>query len=119
MKNFLPITQFEIPMCRTATARGKSEQADIASTHAREDSEIARVIAKQFAPDFHQPGLEFFVVCFRLTKERKLSEKFVLFTFSHTALLTRGMGMCSPAQQGSLFVTPGVDNLTGNFSKIY
>ena len=41
---------------RTATARGKAEQSDIAAAHAREDSEIARVIAKQFAPDFHQPG---------------------------------------------------------------
>jgi hypothetical protein len=44
--------------CRTATARGKAEQSDIASSHAREDSEIARVTAKQFAPDFHQPGKE-------------------------------------------------------------
>ena len=41
---------------RTATARGKGEQADIAATQARDDSEVARIIAKQFAPDFHQPG---------------------------------------------------------------
>nr|CAD7404075.1 unnamed protein product [Timema poppensis] len=39
----------------TATARGKAELADMASDHAREDSEIARVTAKQFAPDFQQP----------------------------------------------------------------
>jgi len=41
---------------RTATARGKAELADIAADHAREDSDIARATAKQFAPDFQQPG---------------------------------------------------------------
>ena len=41
---------------RTATARGKAEQADVAGSHAREDSAIARLHAKQFAPDFLQPG---------------------------------------------------------------
>ncbi|CAG2065343.1 unnamed protein product [Timema podura] len=45
-------------VCRTATARGKAELADMASDHAREDSEIARVTAKQFAPDFQQPDPE-------------------------------------------------------------
>ena len=42
--------------CRTATARAKAEQADVAGMHAREDSDVARIVAKQFAPDFHQPG---------------------------------------------------------------
>lgn len=42
---------------RTATARGKAEQADISAVHARDDSDVARVFAKQFAPDFHQPGM--------------------------------------------------------------
>jgi len=41
---------------RTATARGKAELADMAADHAREDSDIARGTAKQFAPDFQQPG---------------------------------------------------------------
>ena len=41
---------------RTATARGKAEMADMAADHAREDSDIARATAKQFAPDFQQPG---------------------------------------------------------------
>lgn len=41
---------------RTATARGKAEMADTAAEHAKEDSDIARDTAKQFAPDFHQPG---------------------------------------------------------------
>ena len=48
-------------MCfRTATARGKAELADMAADHAREDSDIARATAKQFAPDFQQPSLDRF-----------------------------------------------------------
>nr|XP_053633934.1 junctophilin-1-like [Cherax quadricarinatus] len=46
----------DIAISRTATARGKAEQADISGVHAREDSDVARVFAKQYAPDFHQPG---------------------------------------------------------------
>lgn len=41
-----------------ATARGKAELADLAGDHAREDYEIAKLTAKQFAPDFSQPGME-------------------------------------------------------------
>ncbi|CAL4065767.1 unnamed protein product, partial [Meganyctiphanes norvegica] len=48
----------DIAISRTATARGKAEQADISAVHAREDSDIARIYAKQFAPDFHQPGVD-------------------------------------------------------------
>ncbi|KAJ8982065.1 hypothetical protein NQ317_001474 [Molorchus minor] len=48
----------DIAINRTATARGKAEQADIAAAHAREDSDIAEGVAKQYAPDFRQPGLE-------------------------------------------------------------
>lgn len=44
---------------RTATARGKAEQADISAVNAREDSEVARVIARELAPDFLQPGKVF------------------------------------------------------------
>ena len=42
---------------RTATARGKAEQADISAMHAQEDSNIARLIAKQFDPDAKMPGM--------------------------------------------------------------
>ncbi|XP_064112326.1 junctophilin-1-like isoform X3 [Macrobrachium nipponense] len=48
----------DIAISRTATARGKAEQADKSAVHAREDSDIARIFAKQFAPDFHQPGVD-------------------------------------------------------------
>ncbi|ODN03851.1 Junctophilin-3 [Orchesella cincta] len=52
----IALQKADIAISRTATARGKAEQADIAAAHAREDSEIARVIAKELAPDFLQPG---------------------------------------------------------------
>lgn len=48
----------DIAISRTATARGKAEQADILSAHAHEDSDVALVVAKQYAPDFKQPGLD-------------------------------------------------------------
>ena len=41
---------------RTATARGKAEQADYAAVCAREDSSEARGCAQNFDPNFHQPG---------------------------------------------------------------
>lgn len=40
-----------------ATARGKAELSDIAADHAREDFELAKITAKQFAPEFIQPGV--------------------------------------------------------------
>ena len=41
---------------RTATARGKAEQADYAAVCAREDSGEARSAAHQLDPQFLQPG---------------------------------------------------------------
>ena len=41
---------------RMANARAKSEQADLAADQARKDSDLARIKAKEFAPEFHQPG---------------------------------------------------------------
>lgn len=45
-----------------ANARAKSEGADIAAQKAREDSEIARIKAKELAPEFQQPGTVVVVV---------------------------------------------------------
>ncbi|XP_025835439.1 junctophilin-1 isoform X1 [Agrilus planipennis] len=56
----IALQKADIAISRTATARGKAEQADVAAAHAREDSDIALAVAKQFAPDFKQPGLERF-----------------------------------------------------------
>ncbi|KAJ8926689.1 hypothetical protein NQ314_020904, partial [Rhamnusium bicolor] len=53
----IALQKSDIAINRTATARGKAEQADIAAAHAREDSDIAESVAKQYAPDFRQPGL--------------------------------------------------------------
>ncbi|CAG9863339.1 unnamed protein product [Phyllotreta striolata] len=54
----IALQKSDIAINRTATARGKAEQADIAAAHAKEDSDIAENVAKQYAPDFKQPGLE-------------------------------------------------------------
>jgi junctophilin len=54
----IALQKADIAISRTATARGKAELADIAAEHAREDSELAQQTARQFAPDFRQPGLE-------------------------------------------------------------
>lgn len=54
----IALQKADIAISRTATARGKAEQADIFAAHAREDSDIAQGVAKQYAPDFKQPGLE-------------------------------------------------------------
>ncbi|KHN77850.1 Junctophilin-3 [Toxocara canis] len=48
----------DIAISRTATARERSEQAEFVATQAREDSDTARICAKQFAPEFKQPGTE-------------------------------------------------------------
>ena len=44
-----------------ANARAKAEQADIAAEHAKQDSDMARIKAKDFAPEFHQPGTVFII----------------------------------------------------------
>ncbi|VVC29831.1 Hypothetical protein CINCED_3A018100, partial [Cinara cedri] len=54
----IALQKADIAISRMATARGKAELSDIASDHAREDHDIAKETAKQFAPDFVQPGLE-------------------------------------------------------------
>jgi junctophilin len=50
----------DIAISRTATARGKAESADVASDHARVDSEVAIQTAREFAPDFKPALLERF-----------------------------------------------------------
>ena len=43
-----------------ANARAKAEQADLAAEKAQQDSDLARLKAKQYAPEFHQPGMLLF-----------------------------------------------------------
>ncbi|KAL3280909.1 hypothetical protein HHI36_004136, partial [Cryptolaemus montrouzieri] len=54
----IALQKADIAITRTATARGKGEQADVAAEQARDDSDVALAVAKQYAPDFKQPGLE-------------------------------------------------------------
>ena len=42
---------------RMANARAKSEQASNAASIAKQDSDIARLRAKEIDPSFHQPGM--------------------------------------------------------------
>ncbi|GFQ90612.1 junctophilin-3 [Trichonephila clavata] len=53
----IALQKADIAISRTATARGKAEQADIAAMHAQEDANIARQIAKQFDPDAKMPDM--------------------------------------------------------------
>ncbi|XP_053612936.1 junctophilin-1 isoform X1 [Plodia interpunctella] len=48
----------DIAISRTATARGKAEQADEAADQAKDDCDNAQMTAKQFAPDFKHPGFD-------------------------------------------------------------
>lgn len=51
---FVVLVTFDvISICfRTATARGKAEQADVVAKQARSEAEIARRVARTFAPEF-------------------------------------------------------------------
>ncbi|XP_078731839.1 junctophilin-2-like isoform X1 [Lampetra fluviatilis] len=49
----------DIALSRTQHARGKMEAADAAAHAAQEASKLARMISKELAPTFHQPGLEY------------------------------------------------------------
>jgi len=51
----IALQKADIAISRTATARGKAEQADYAAVCAREDSTEARGCAQTFAPEFQQP----------------------------------------------------------------
>jgi len=52
----IALQKADIAISRTATARGKAEQADYAAACATEDSAEARTCASNFAPEFKQPG---------------------------------------------------------------
>merc|ERR550532_157421 len=51
----IALQKADIAISRTATARGKAEQADYAAVCANEDSSEARTCASNFAPEFKQP----------------------------------------------------------------
>jgi len=55
-----------------ANARTKAEQADQMAMKAEQDSDQARLKAKEFAPEFHQPGKVVSGVWFEI-KQRSIS----------------------------------------------
>ncbi|XP_076837218.1 junctophilin-1b [Brachyhypopomus gauderio] len=52
-------TKVEIATSRTAHARAKGEAADQASLTACHDSDVARAVARELSPNFHQPGPDY------------------------------------------------------------
>ncbi|KAM4689738.1 junctophilin-1 [Discoglossus pictus] len=74
-------TKVEIAASRTAHARAKGDAADQASQAARQESDIARAVARELSPSFHQPGPDYIrqkfqeVVEVKETPEEKLPKK--------------------------------------------
>ncbi|KAM4623296.1 junctophilin-1b [Polymixia lowei] len=52
-------TKVEIATSRTSHARAKGEAADQAAQSASQDSDIARAVARDLSPNFHQPGPDY------------------------------------------------------------
>ncbi|KAK5859394.1 hypothetical protein PBY51_020952 [Eleginops maclovinus] len=52
-------TKVEIAISRTAHARAKADSADQAAQSAGQDSDIARTVARELSPSFHQPGPDY------------------------------------------------------------
>ncbi|MBN3322335.1 JPH1 protein, partial [Atractosteus spatula] len=52
-------TKVEIAASRTAHARAKGDAADQAAQAACQESEIARAVARELSPTFHQPGPDY------------------------------------------------------------
>uniref|UniRef100_A0A0B7ABV3 Junctophilin n=1 Tax=Arion vulgaris TaxID=1028688 RepID=A0A0B7ABV3_9EUPU len=52
----IALQKADIAITRMANARAKAESADQAANRAQVDSDLARLKAKEFAPEFHQPG---------------------------------------------------------------
>ncbi|XP_042354120.1 junctophilin-1-like [Plectropomus leopardus] len=52
-------TKVEIAISRTSHARAKAEAADQAAQSATQNSDIARAVARELSPSFHQPGPDY------------------------------------------------------------
>lgn len=52
-------SKVEIAISRTAHARAKAEAADQSAQSASQDSDIARAVARELSPTFHQPGPDY------------------------------------------------------------
>lgn len=100
----IALQKADIAITRMANARSKSEQADQAAMLAAQDSEIARVKAKEYAPDFIQPGTDIM--------KKKLQEISDENEFSHIKVLpnhnahprTKSMGRQSQDEMDSALI---------------
>ncbi|KAJ3595507.1 hypothetical protein NHX12_004810 [Muraenolepis orangiensis] len=52
-------TKVEIAASRTSHARAKGDNADQAAQSSSQDSDIARAVARELSPGFHQPGPDY------------------------------------------------------------
>ncbi|XP_066577236.1 junctophilin-1 [Amia ocellicauda] len=74
-------TKVEIAASRTAHARAKGDAADQAAQAACQESELARTVARELSPSFHQPGPDYIkqrfteAVEIKEVPEEKIKEK--------------------------------------------
>ncbi|KAL3190925.1 hypothetical protein MRX96_019167 [Rhipicephalus microplus] len=92
----IALQKADIAISRTATARGKAEQADVAALHAKDDAEMARSVSKQFAPELYTP----------VDLLKKLAE------VPDLAKLRVGAGGATPQRRRSLFQPTRAQELT-------
>ena len=64
----LPLISPSLSLCfspsfRTAHARAKAEVADQSALSASQDGDIARAVARELSPNFHQPGTHISAPC--------------------------------------------------------
>ncbi|XP_041101861.1 junctophilin-1-like isoform X1 [Polyodon spathula] len=64
-------TKVEIAASRTAHARAKGDAADQAAQAACQESDLARAVARELSPSFHQPGPDYLKQRFNDTMEIK------------------------------------------------
>ena len=77
------INMFAFALCvfiRTSHARAKGESADQAAHSAGQDSDIARAVARELSPSFHQPGVIIIPVGAPLTPTQLFQQWFSRFT---------------------------------------
>lgn len=89
----------DIAITRMANARAKMEQAEQAAMKADQDSDIARIKAKEYAPEFHQPGTDIIKKKMEENGQNGIDE----YDFSHL----KGMANHNPGRSHSVQVRKG------------
>lgn len=91
----IALQKADIAITRMANARAKAEAADQAGERAQQDSDIARLKAKEYAPEFHQPGTEIL--------RKQLEKNEADYDFSH---VQQGLSNHQPHRSKSLASHP-------------